>query len=91
MTPMGVAAAYLGEMVTEELKAMAAEDDLNAGGPTGRRSSGSGSGGRGGAREEPAAVAPKIVVVAPQEGQVRIGSTEKRHHEEEAMCNRNMG
>lgn len=37
LTPMGVAAAYLGEMVTEELKTVAAD---------------------------------RIVVVAPQEGQV---------------------
>eukprot|EP00752_Nemacystus_decipiens_P011586 g10288.t1 len=45
LTPMGVAAAYLGELATDELNAMAAED---------------------GVEEEPT----RIVVVAPQEGQV---------------------
>lgn len=52
LTPMGVAAAYLGELVTDELKAMAAEDR---------------KGGKGRVGEEPT----RIVVVAPQEGQVR--------------------
>ncbi|CAM9248863.1 unnamed protein product [Ectocarpus fasciculatus] len=65
LTPMGVAAAYLGELVTEELKAMAIEDGE----------------GKGGAFETGGAVAKRlsqarpeeptrIVVVAPQEGQV---------------------
>lgn len=56
LTPMGVAAAYLGELVTEELKAHEAS-----------RPEGLGGGGR--ADEAPS----KIVVVAPQEGQVSWG------------------
>lgn len=54
---MGVAAAYLGELVTEELKVMA-----GGGGGRGRAN---GNGGD--------ADFAKIVVVAPQEGQVRGG------------------
>ena len=50
---MGVAAAYLGELVTEELK-------------THEASRPDGGGGRSGREEGPS----KIVVVAPQEGQV---------------------
>lgn len=63
---MGVAAAYLGELVTEELKAMAIEDREGKGGAAG-------TGGGAVAKrlsqarpEEPT----RIVVVAPQEGQV---------------------
>ena len=57
---MGVAAAYLGELVTDELKAMAAEDNASISGAAG-------GAGRGAEGDEPT----RIVVVAPQEGQVR--------------------
>lgn len=51
LTPMGVAAAYLGELVTEELKTHEAS-----------RAAGS----------RPDEAPSKIVVVAPQEGQVSV-------------------
>lgn len=74
LTPMGVAAAYLGELVTDELKAMAAEDSADAGKGGKGQSSAAGGGGGGRVGEEPT----RIVVVAPQEGQVRRASRSGR-------------
>lgn len=69
---MGVAAAYLGELVTDELKAMAAEDlSQEESGGKGGKGPGAGGGGRGGGVGEGPAAPTRIVVVAPQEGQVR--------------------
>lgn len=75
---MGVAAAYLGELVTDELKSMAAEDksrlrlreEAGKGGNVRRAATAAGGGGSGRVRE---AEPTRIVVVAPQEGQVREG------------------
>ena len=62
LTPMGVAAAYLGELVTEELRTMGGDleemNDLSRGDD----------------------VPTKIVVVAPQEGQVRVWVERRMMH-----------